>query len=587
MEKFFLFVGIKTNFFCTNWVFFCVFSKKFLPKPLLLPLKQYLFNFMANNTQTYDYIIIGSGFGGSVSAMRLAEKGYSTLVIEKGKRYESKDFPKTNWNFAKYLWMPAIKWFGIQKLTFFKQVFVISGVGVGGGSLVYANTHMVPPDAFFQNPVWAHLRDWKSTLQPFYDLAQFMLGSTKAHNNHKEDDVLREVARDMGKEDSFKNVQVGVYYGDAVHAQDPYFKGLGPDRTGCIQCAGCMVGCRYGAKNTLDKNYLHLAEHLFGTTILPETEVTRIEHKNGIYYIHTQCSTSWFNKRKTVYQAKGLVVSGGVLGTLDLLLKQKHELGTMPNLSDTLGFNLRTNSESICGVTCADHKLNHGVAISSVFNPDANTHIEVVKFPDGSGAMGKLGTLAVGDGSGLTRTAKLIGSMLAHPIQFLKTTLNFEFGSDSVILLVMQTLDNSMRMVWKKNRLGMGSLQLAGNKGTAERIPVYIPVGQEVMKRYAQKVNGIPMNAITEITFKMSTTAHILGGCPMGETTEQGVVNDKFEVHGYPNMYILDGSIIPCNLGVNPSLTITALAEYAMSKIAVKKGSQTTTLAEQMTKTGK
>ena len=537
-----------------------------------------------NNTTTYDYIVIGSGFGGSVSAMRLAEKGHSVLVIEKGKRYGAKDFPKTNWNLAKYLWMPAIKWFGIQKLTFFKQVFVISGVGVGGGSLVYANTHIVPPDAFFQNPVWAHLRDWKSTLQPFYNLAQFMLGSTKAHNDNKEDDVLREVARDMGKEESFKNVQVGVYYGDTTQATDPYFNGLGPDRTGCTECAGCMVGCRHGAKNTLDKNYLHFAEQLFGATVLPETEVTRIEHKNGIYYIHTQLSTSWFNKRKKVYQSKGLVVSGGVLGTLDLLLKQKHELGTLPNISEQLGANLRTNSESICGVTCADQKLNHGVAISSVFNPDANTHIEVVKFPNGSGAMGKLGTLAVGDGSGLTRTAKLIGSMIAHPIRFLKATFNFEFGSDSVILLVMQTLDNSMKMIWKKNSLGNGSMQMTGANGSTDRVPVYIPIGQEVMKRYAQKVNGIAVNAITEITFKMSTTAHILGGCPMGETPEKGVVNDQFEVHGYPNMYILDGSIIPCNLGVNPSLTITALAEYAMSKIPNAPNNQLISLEEQMKK---
>lgn len=533
--------------------------------------------------QVYDYIVIGSGFGGSVSAMRLAEKGYSVLVIEKGKRYAAHDFPKSNWNLPKYIWLPFIKWFGIQKLTFFKQVFVISGVGVGGGSLVYANTHMVPPDAFFNNPVWSSLRDWKTTLAPFYRLAQFMLGSTQAHNSDTEDQVLRQVAVDMGKEQSFKQVDVGVYYGNTQQATDPYFAGLGPQRTGCVQCAGCMVGCRHGAKNTLDKNYLYLAQHLFGAQVLAETEVSRIEHIAGEYHVHTQRSTSWWNKQRTTYRAKGLVVSGGVLGTLDLLLRQKYELGTLPHLSEKLGFNLRTNSESICGVTCADRKLNHGVAISSVFNPDENTHIEIVKFPDGSGAMGKLGTLAVGDGSGWVRTTKLIGAALAHPIQFWRTTTNVKFGADSIILLVMQTLDSSIKMVWKKSWWGSG-MKMAGTKGEAPRVPVYLPVGQEVMQRYAKKVNGIPMNAITEISFKMSTTAHILGGCPMGATAQEGVVDERFAVHHYPNMYILDGSIIPCNLGVNPSLTITALAEYAMSHIANKPNTQVATLAEQMDK---
>lgn len=516
--------------------------------------------------EVYDYIIIGSGFGGSVSALRLAEKGYSVLVIEKGKRYAAQDFPTTNWKLHKYLWLPTLRWFGIQKLSFFKQVFVISGVGVGGGSLVYANTHMRPDEKFYQNAVWVAFKDWQKVLEPFYDLAEQMLGSVKAHNNSAEDHILREVAADMGKDNSFKSVKVGVYYGDTQHPTDPYFGGLGPDRTGCTSCAACMVGCRHNAKNTLDKNYLYLAEKVFGAKILPETQAMTIRHIDGMYEISTESSTNWWRKKRTTYRSKGLVVSGGVLGTLDLLLRQKYHYKTLTNLSEQLGANLRTNSESICGVTNANQKLNHGVAISSIFCPDDTTHIEVVKFPNGSGAMGKLGTLAVGDGSAMLRTAKLIGNILLNPIRFLKATFNVEFGSNSVIILVMQTLDNAMKMVWKPTVWG-GKMAMDNSHNNNEPIPVYIPLGQEVMHRYAQKVNGTPLNAITEIMFKMSTTAHILGGCPMGTTAQEGVVNEYFEVHHYPNMYILDGSIIPANLGVNPSLTITALSEYAMSHI--------------------
>jgi len=520
------------------------------------------------NNKLWDYIIIGSGFGGSVSAMRLSEKGYSVLVIEKGKRYGAKDFPKTNWNIRKYLWIPLLKCFGIQKLTFFKEVFVISGVGVGGGSLVYANTHMVPPDKFFQNPVWSHFKDWKKALVPYYELALRMLGSVKYPKMQEEDNVLKEVARDMGKEESFSNVNVGVYFGDSTHEADPYFKGLGPPRRGCIECAGCMVGCRYNAKNTLDKNYLWFAEK-FGAQVLPETLATRIEYKDGTYHVHTRCSTSWFGRKKQVFQSKGLIMCGGVLGTMELLLRQKYELKTLPQLSDTLGFSLRTNSESLCGVLSRDRKLNHGVAISSIFNPDEHTHIEVVKFPDHSDSMFRLGTFAVGPGTPLVRTARLIATILSKPFTYIRANLRLNIARNSVIILVMQTLDNSMKMVWKRGWFGG---KMAIDNSGQNRVPAYIETGQQVMYRYAEKVNGIPMNALTEIVFNMSTTAHILGGCPMGRNREEGVVNDNFQVHGYPDMYILDGSIIPCNLGVNPSLTITALSEYAMDRIPVKEG---------------
>ena len=534
-------------------------------------------------TTIYDYIIIGSGFGGSVAAMRLAEKGYKVLVIEKGKRYESKDFPKTNWNIRKYLWIPLAKCFGFQQLSFFKEVFVLSGVGVGGGSLVYTNTLMVPPDTFFENKAWAKFKNWKKTLSPFYDKAMFMLGGTKAKNDYPDDELLKRVAEDMGKADSYEPVNVSVYYGDTEKASDPYFKGLGPQRTGCIECAGCMVGCRHNAKNTLDKNYLYFAEK-FGAKVLPETEAMRVEFddEKQQYHIYTQSSTRWFGKKQKVYSAKGLVVSGGVLGSMKLLLQQKHE-STLPRLSNRLGENLRTNSESLCGVIGADRKLNNGVAISSIFNPDEHTHIELVKFPDKSGAMLRLGTLATGPGSPPVRIAKLLGNIISHPIKFLKTLFTINPAKNAVILLVMQTLDNSMKMVWKPKGKG-GKLQMDNSKGGALKVPAYIESGQQVMHKYAEKVNGTSMNAITEIAFNMSSTAHILGGCPMGENAETGVVNDRFEVHGYPNMYILDGSIIPCNLGVNPSLTITALSEYAMAQVPSKIGNTRESLEELMEK---
>lgn len=385
--------------------------------------------------------------------------------------------------------------------------------------------------------------------------------------------------KSMGRGDTYGHVDVGVYFGDTQNATDPYFNGLGPKRTGCIECAGCMVGCRHGAKNSLDKNYLYFAQQ-YGAEVVAETLVTRIEHIDGIYHVHTQSSTSWFKKNVQMYKAKGLVVSGGVLGTMDLLLKQKYQYKTLPHLSDTLGENLRTNSESLCGVIGGNQTLNHGVAISSVFNPDDHTHVEIVKFPDGSDAMVRLSTLATGEGQPLIRTAKMIGNILTKPGAMIKLLFTRNLPRTSIIFLVMQTLDNSMKMVWKRRWFGGGGMAI-DNSGQA-KVPAYIPIGQEVMHRYAEKTGGVAMNSVMEVMFNMSSTAHILGGCPMGETTAKGVVNERFEVHGYPNMYILDGSIIPCNLGVNPSLTITALSEYAMAQVADKVGNVNMPLERRM-----
>jgi len=530
--------------------------------------------------QKFDYIVIGSGFGGSVSAMRLAEKGYSVLVIEKGKRWKDNDFPKSNWNIRKYLWIPLLKCFGFQKLTFFKEVFILSGVGVGGGSLVYANTHMLPRDSFYTNPRWAHFKDWKQTLAPYFEKAKFMLGSEKYSREYEEDRILKSVADDMGRGTSYGRVDyVGVYLGDPKKERDPYFKGLGPLRKGCIECAGCMVGCRFNAKNTLDKNYLWFAEHMFGATVLAETEVIKIEQTNGEYKVHTRQSTAWFSKKENTFTASGIVVSGGVLGTMNLLLKQKLVYKTLPNLSDTLGDNILTNSEMLSGVVAADRKLNHGLAISSIFNPDDDTHIELCKFSNRSGAMVRLAAMAAGNGTPMVRTLKMFGNIITQPVNFFRSLFNFKLAQSSIIFLIMQSLPNAMQMKLKKTIFGS---RLIMKNESGQKVPSFIPIGQDALFRYAKKVNGVPHNAITEIMFGLASTAHILGGCPMGKTKAVGVVDENFNVHGYSNFLILDGSIMPCNLGVNPSLTITALSEYAMDQIPAKENNLTQTLNERL-----
>ncbi|MBX7242436.1 MAG: GMC family oxidoreductase N-terminal domain-containing protein [Bacteroidia bacterium] len=516
----------------------------------------------------YDYIIIGSGFGGSVSAMRLSEKGYRCLVLEKGRAYKTEDMPASDWDIKKYVWKPALRLFGMMNLSFFREVLVVSGTGVGGGSLIYANTHLVPPDTFFQNPVWKHLNDWKKELMPYYEKAKFMLGTTAYPRLDPEDKLLKAVAEDMGRGHTFHPVNVGVYYGDTKVPKDPYFNGLGPLRTGCIDCAGCMTGCRYNAKNTLDKNYLFFARQN-GTEVLPERLVTKIEYKEGIYRIHTEKTTGFFwNRQKKVFESRGLVVSGGVLGTMELLLGQKYQSGTLPLLSDTLGANIRTNSESITGMVFSSEKLNHGASISSGFNPDEHTKVEVVKYNNASGLIAKLASFSTDGHNSFSRAVQLIRKIVLNPIRFLKIATQKEWGKASMMMLVMQNLDNALKMEWKKNLFG-GKIRFAKEGVT---VPVYIPVGQEVLYRYAEKVNATPLNSIVESLFNLSTTAHILGGCTMGESAETGVIDKNFQVFNYPNMYVLDGSVIQGNLGVNPSLTITALSEYAMARIPEKEG---------------
>ncbi|KAF0196914.1 MAG: cholesterol oxidase [Bacteroidetes bacterium] len=511
-----------------------------------------------------DYIIIGSGFGGSVAALRLAEKGYKVAVLEQGKRFSTEDFPESDWNLKKFLWAPVLGWHGILRCHFFKEVFVLTGTGVGGGSLVYANTLMKPGDDFFGNPAWQTGINWKGQLEDHYETARKMLGANRFPvPDNAEDLVLKEIAVEMDREESFSLVDTAVYYGDREKETDPYFGGAGPLRKGCSGCAGCMTGCRENAKNTLDKNYLWFAEKL-GVQIFPETKAYKIENTEGKYRVSTKKSG-----RKGVsglFEARGLIVSAGTTGTLELLLKQKYRYKSLTNLSDSIGNNVRTNSQSISGLVEANRKLNNGVAITSIFSPEPGTHIEMVKFNDRSGAITHIGGFSADHPSPGKRAGHVITSSLRHPFKLLKLLFSFRWGKRSIVMLVMQTHDSAMRMELKRGLSGT-RLRFDRNSG---KVPAFIPTGQKVLHKYAQKVNGTPLNSLTESLFNMSTTAHIIGGCPMGKNGSEGTVDADFRVHGYENMYILDSSIIPCNPGVNPSLTILALSEYAMGKINPK-----------------
>jgi len=527
----------------------------------------------------YDYIVIGSGFGGSVASLRLVEKGYKVLTLEQGKRYQSTDFPKTNWNLPKYLWIPALRFFGFQKLSFYTTASILTGSGVGGGSLVYANTLYIPPEDFFNNPNWHLFGDWKRILEPFYEKASFMLGRKKYNKLNIEDRLLEDVSKEMNAHNTFETVHVAVNIDGTEEEADPYFNGHGPLRKGCTECAGCMVGCKENAKNTLDKNYLWFAEKM-GLEILPETKAERISFDGDLYNIETKRVTSFLSWKKRTFKAKGIIVAAGALGTMELLLKQKYKYRSLPSLSDKLGYELRTNAETLCAVSGAPEKLNNGLAITSVFSPDPRTHVEIVKYPDNSNAMKWFfGLSAGGAASSLKRTWLLFIKTISHPWMFLKTVFNFNWSTSMIIFLVMQTTDNAMKMIWKNTLFG-GKMKI-DNRGN-KKVPAYIPIGQEVMERYARKVTGIPQNILLEVFFDRPTTAHILGGCPMSETIETGVVDKNLKVHGLPDFYITDGSVVQGNIGVNPSLTITAMAEYCMSMIPSKDGAAVNDITKQL-----
>ncbi|MGE3724166.1 MAG: GMC oxidoreductase [Candidatus Sericytochromatia bacterium] len=524
----------------------------------------------------YDYIVIGSGFGGSVSALRLAQKGYTVAVLESGKRWADHDFPKTNWQLDKFLWMPKFRFFGIQRLNLLKDVLILSGAGVGGGSLVYANTLYIPPDSFFEQPLIQALGG-KARLLPFYELAKKMLGVTPNPQFWPADDYLRQTAAEFQAQDTFQPTPVGVFFGEKqALVQDPYFGGEGPARTGCTHCGGCMIGCRVGAKNTLVKNYLYFAEQL-GANILPETRVEEIIPHSGDgslgYSVRTVCSTHPLGSPRKILRCQGLVFSAGVLGSLKLLLKMK-KTGHLPRLSAMLGKTVRTNSEVILGVTSRDPQidLSQGIAITSSVYPDADSHIEPVRYPAGSDAMGLLATLMTDGGGKWPRPLRFLGNIFKHPGDFLKVVTPFGFAKRSIILLFMQTLDNSLQVGLKSRWKWPFGAHLTSAPEQGQKAPSYIPLANQFGKKLAEKMGGIPGNTLNEVLLDIPTTAHILGGCAIGRSPEEGVIDLQNRVFGYTNMIVCDGSMIPVNLGVNPSLTITSLTERAMSHIPVKPG---------------
>ncbi|MGE4234266.1 MAG: GMC oxidoreductase [Bacteriovoracia bacterium] len=523
----------------------------------------------------YDYIIVGSGFGGSVSALRLSEKGYTVAILERGKRFNANDYAKSNWQIKKYLWFPLLKCFGIQNLSLFKHVLILSGSGVGGGSLVYANTLLEPKESFYESDQWKHLADWKSELRPHYATAKKMLGVTRNPYLFEPDEKLKEIAKEMNREHTFTSVDVAVYFGEkgkeGKTVTDPFFGGAGPDRAGCVLCGGCMVGCQHNAKNTLDKNYLYFAEKN-GAKVLPETNVTNIVPIENGYEVHIEKSTAWFFKEKKVLRSKAVVLSAGVLGTNALLFRCRDVTKTLPNISPTLGQNVRTNSEALIGVTTREKiDLSKGIAITSGFYPDENTHVEPVRYSKGSSFMKLLAAPMVDDGNLITRPLKLILASLLHPVQALWLLFHTKWAERTIILLVMQTLDSKIRFIRGRNlfTLYRKKMTTSFEKG-AKKIPSYIPIGHVVARLLAKKMNAMPQSAINEVFLQIPTTAHILGGCSIGESIETGVIDKNQKVFGYENLYVCDGSAIPANLGVNPSLTITAMTERAMSRIPNK-----------------
>ncbi|MFV8750375.1 GMC oxidoreductase [Nannocystaceae bacterium ST9] len=532
---------------------------------------------MASSESTpieHDFVIIGSGFGGSVSALRLVEKGYDVLLLEKGRELEAADFPKTNWNLRRWLWMPGLGFRGIFQMKFFRHVTVLAGAGVGGGSLVYANTLPVPTSSFFRNPAWAHLGDWERELSPHYATARRMLGATTVPFLTAPDRLLRAIAEQRGQPEAFHSTEVAVYFGEPGQpAIDPYFEGQGPARTGCIQCGACMTGCRHGAKNTLDKNYLHFARKL-GLRLRADCEVVDVRPRpEGGYEILTREGRGLLGRfrRRGRHLAKQVIFSGGVLGTVDLLLRLRES--SLPGLSAQLGGRVRTNSESLIGVVSErrDQDLSKGVAIGSIYQTDEHSHLEVVRYGAGSGFFRTLMAPHVGGNApGPIKLVQGFARMLGQPLRTLRSYLVPDWAKYTIILLFMRSAEGTLRfrrrgLIWKR----MGSDLEQGAAPVAS-----IPEATALAEDFAREVDGFAGSIVTETALNIPTTAHILGGACMGSDAGEGVIDAEHRVFGYPGLYVIDGAAISANPGVNPSLTITALAERAMSKIPAKHPSE-------------
>jgi len=520
----------------------------------------------------FDFVVIGSGFGGSVSALRLAEKGYRVLVLEKGKRWAASDFPRTNWDLSRWMWNPPLGLHGIFQMSFLEHVTILHGVGVGGGSLVYANTLPTPKDPFFAAPSWSHLANWKKELAPHYETALRMLGAATNPRLYAGDEALRSIAKDLGRESDFEPTRVAVHFGEpGKRVADPYFDGKGPERVGCTFCGACMTGCRVGAKNTLDRNYLFLAERL-GVEVRPETEVTAVRAQpDGGYVIETE--PAFAKGKSSVIRAPRVIFAGGVMGTLPLLLAMRDDPRGLPDLSPRLGDFVRTNNEALFGVVIPreDANFSEGVAITSILHTDEHSHIEPVRYGAGSGFFRTMVLPIAGGATLAARLASAARGFARHPLRFLKAFVVDDFAKKSQVLLYMRTLESTISM-----RLGRG-LRTGGKLGLVTRVAeggkaptADMPEALDLAHRFAEKVGGVPMALATETMLGVPSTAHILGGACMGKNADEGVIDATHRVHGYDGLYVIDGAAVSANPGVNPSLTITALAERAMSFIPAK-----------------
>ena len=511
----------------------------------------------------FDVVVIGSGFGGSVAALRLREKGYSVAVIEAGRRFKDKDFPKTSWRLRRFLFFPRLGLTGIQRIHALPDVMVLAGAGVGGGSLVYANTLYTPPDSYFNDPQWNSITDWKSELTPWYDLAHRMLGVTENPYFSHSDAAMKDAADEMGVGHTFKMAPLGIYFGDGTNksVKDPFFGGLGPDRNGCTQCGACMTGCRFNAKNTLPKNYLGLAESA-GAEVFPLHTVTQIaQSADGSWQIKTRKSTSWFGTTKT-FTAREVVVAAGTYNTQKLLHTMKGQ-GILPKLSAMLGKLSRTNSEALTGalMPTRDIDFSDGSAITSSFFPDDHTHVEPVRYGKGSNLMGLLQTVMTDGFVAKDRRRQWRREIFKNPKLIIRILNVKRWSERTVIALVMQNVDSSLAVSGKKGIFGW---RLTSKNDSNKPNATYIPAANEVVRHIAKKHGGIAGGHYGDLV-NAPFTAHFVGGCVIGTDSEHGVIDPYHRVWNYPTLHIVDGSSVTANLGVNPSLTITAQAERAFS----------------------
>jgi cholesterol oxidase len=527
----------------------------------------------------YDWVVIGSGFGGSVAGLRLREKGHRVAVFESGRRFADDELPRSTWDLRRYFYAPRLGMRGIFRLSTFRDVTVVSGAGVGGGSLGYANTLYRAPRSFYADPGWAALKDWETALAPHYDEAERMLGVTTVVADDPADQLLREYGEEIGADGTYAKTRVGVFFGEpGVTVPDPYFGGEGPDRAGCVLCGRCMVGCPHNAKNTLVKNYLWFAERK-GAEVFPEHEVVDVRPAGAPdgsegYVITTERPGAWLRKRRRTFTARGVVLAAGALGTNKLLARAKLG-GSLPRVSDFLGRDVRTNSEAILAVTLPKEstELIRRVAISSSVYPDPDTHIETVTYGDAGDSMSMLYTLMVGDGTRVTRPLKLLAALLRHPVKALRTMWPVGWSRRTIIVLVMQTLDNAIALRPKRSLLG--GVRLQTEQDPEQPNPTFIPAANRFAAWLEERTGGIAQSSVMEAVMNVPSTAHILGGAVIGADPSCGVVDARQCVFGYENLIVADGSAIPANVGVNPSLTIVALAEHAMAAVDQAAGDVT------------